>query len=119
AVDGDVTVKVTDAAGKPVAGKLSVDATNGTWTFTPDANWAEGDYTITATITDTAGNSATDTQVMTIDTTIDSDGDNATVSIESMTDDTGSSASPIPWRASPRSGSRTSYIRFEDRNIFT
>lgn len=70
AVDGDVTVKVTDAAGKPVAGKLSVDATNGTWTFTPDANWAEGDYTITATITDTAGNSATDTQVMTIDTTI-------------------------------------------------
>ncbi|MCG6294196.1 Ig-like domain-containing protein [Vibrio vulnificus] len=93
AVDGDVTVKVTDAAGNPVAGKLSVDATNGTWTFTPDANWAEGDYTITATITDTAGNSATDTQVMTIDTTIDSDGDNATVSIESMTDDTGSSAS--------------------------
>ncbi len=70
AVDGDVTVKVTDAAGNPVAGKLSVDATNGTWTFTPDANWAEGDYTITATITDTAGNSATDTQVMTIDTTI-------------------------------------------------
>ncbi|WP_210466890.1 Ig-like domain-containing protein, partial [Vibrio crassostreae] len=80
AVDGDVTVTVTDKDGQEVTGSLTKE--NGTWTFTPANDWAEGDYTITATITDTAGNTATDTQVMTIDTTIDSDGDNATVSIE-------------------------------------
>nr|WP_248280393.1 Ig-like domain-containing protein [Marinomonas sp. UCMA 3892] len=93
AVDGDVTVTVTNAAGNAVAGTLSTDAANGTWTFTPTNALDEGGYSITATITDTAGNSASDTQAMTIDTTIDSDGDGVTVSIDAMTDDTGSSDS--------------------------
>ena len=70
AVDGDVTVTVTNAAGNAVAGTLSTDAANGTWTFTPTNALDEGGYSITATITDTAGNSASDTQAMTIDTTI-------------------------------------------------
>ncbi|WP_218822060.1 Ig-like domain-containing protein, partial [Aeromonas veronii] len=52
----------------------------------------DGSYTVVATITDVAGNTATDTQVMVIDTTIDQDGDGVTVTIDSMTDDTGSSA---------------------------
>ncbi|WP_394391187.1 Ig-like domain-containing protein [Shewanella woodyi] len=90
ATDGDVTVVVTDSTGAPVAGTVTV--TGNGWVFTPAATLAEGNYTIIATITDVAGNTATDTQVMVIDTTIDQDNDGVTVSIDSMTDDTGSSA---------------------------
>ncbi|WP_157582020.1 Ig-like domain-containing protein, partial [Shewanella woodyi] len=90
ATDGDVTVVVTDSTGAPVAGTVTISG-NG-WVFTPAAALAEGNYTIVATITDVAGNTATDTQVMVIDTTIDQDNDGVTVSIDSMTDDTGSSA---------------------------
>jgi hypothetical protein len=48
---------------------LSTDANEGTWTFTPTAALGEGTYSIKATITDVAGNTATDTQTMVIDTT--------------------------------------------------
>ncbi|SBS38863.1 RTX-I toxin determinant A from serotypes 1/9 [Marinomonas spartinae] len=71
AADGTLSVVVKDAAGKDVAGTLSTDTDKGTWTFTPANALADGSYNITATITDTAGNQATDTQAMTIDTTID------------------------------------------------
>ncbi|MCL1065210.1 Ig-like domain-containing protein, partial [Shewanella benthica] len=91
ATDGTLVVVVTDSNGDEVSGSVTMSG-NG-WVFTPAADLVHGTYTITATITDVAGNTATDTQVMVIDTKIDEDGDGVTVSIDSMTDDTGSSDS--------------------------
>ncbi|EIJ34136.1 Ig-like domain-containing protein [Thiothrix nivea] len=60
------TVNVTDSAGNPVC---SADvAADGKWSCTPEANLPSGTVTLTATVTDPAGNSANDTFVVTVDT---------------------------------------------------
>ncbi|MEC4739514.1 Ig-like domain-containing protein [Shewanella sp. E94] len=73
--------------------ELTVD-TNGNWTLDlTDTTLPDATYTITATVTDVAGNTATATQDVVVDTSADNDGDSNTVTIESITDDTGSSSS--------------------------
>ena len=63
-----VTLSITDNAGNTQTVTATVDA-NGNFTVDVPAALAEGDYTVTATATDDAGNSASDNATGTIDTT--------------------------------------------------
>ncbi|KAB1850690.1 RTX toxin, partial [Acinetobacter tandoii] len=55
---------------------------------------ADATYAVVATVTDTAGNTASTTsQNVVIDTKIDTDNDGQTVTFDSITNDTGSSNS--------------------------
>ncbi|WP_275288535.1 Ig-like domain-containing protein, partial [Halomonas elongata] len=85
--DADATVTVT------VDG-TDYDAINngdGTWTLADDvvAELADGDYTVTATATDLAGNAAIATGALVVDTTADNDGDGETVRVLGITEDDG------------------------------
>ena len=60
------TVTVTDASGDTVC---SATVTGGAWNCDPSAPLSEGDNALTATTTDSAGNTATTTFVANIDTT--------------------------------------------------
>ncbi|MBJ2127636.1 Ig-like domain repeat protein [Alteromonas sp. IB21] len=63
-----VTLSITDNAGNTQTVTATVDA-NGNFTVDVPAALAEGDYTVTATATDDAGNSASANATGTIDTT--------------------------------------------------
>uniref|UniRef100_UPI0036F1B67D BapA/Bap/LapF family large adhesin n=1 Tax=Alteromonas gracilis TaxID=1479524 RepID=UPI0036F1B67D len=63
-----VTLSITDSAGNTQTVTATVDA-NGNFTVDVPAALAEGDYTVTATATDDAGNSASANATGTIDTT--------------------------------------------------
>ena len=72
-------------------------AANGTYNVnvstTQIAAFPDGEYTVTATIvTDTSGNSVSDTKVVTLDTTLDSGSDytGANITIDAISEDTGS-----------------------------
>ncbi|EPX56913.1 Large repetitive protein [Cystobacter fuscus DSM 2262] len=54
--------------GSPV-GTITVDG-SGTWSITPTTGLSNGPHTVTATATDTAGNSATDSNTFTVDVVI-------------------------------------------------
>jgi len=62
---GPLTVVVT--VDGTVLGNATV--TGNTWTFTPTTPLAEGVHTVTATATDVAGNTATDSNIFTVDVT--------------------------------------------------
>ena len=67
-VGSTVTVTITDSNGNPVETQTPAVDGAGNWTF--DASQlTDGTYTITATSTDAAGNTATDTHTATIDIT--------------------------------------------------
>ncbi|WP_188012170.1 Ig-like domain-containing protein [Vibrio vulnificus] len=64
---------------------------DGKWTLdVTGTTLADGSYDVTATVTDTAGNSDKAEQTIVVDTEIGTDGDDATkaVSIDSITEDT-------------------------------
>ena len=54
-----VGIKVETADGKPVPGRVQVDAASTRWTFTPEAPWRPGQYQLSAAgeVEDLAGNS--------------------------------------------------------------
>ncbi|MDY0194927.1 MAG: Ig-like domain-containing protein [Sulfurovaceae bacterium] len=103
-LSGDVDVRVTLPAGTVAGDTLNVtdgttpqtfiltatDITNG-YIDTSFASPGEGNtITVTATVTDTAGNTGPDgSSSATIDTTADNDGDGNTITIESITVDSG------------------------------
>ncbi|UFH59077.1 Ig-like domain-containing protein [Sulfurovum mangrovi] len=73
--------------------ELSVDG-SGNWTLdVTGTTLADDTYPIVATVTDIAGNTASATEDVVIDTTADNDGDLNTVSITGIEDDTGVSNS--------------------------
>ncbi|TCB38250.1 hypothetical protein E0H82_01250 [Acinetobacter sp. ANC 4910] len=74
--------------------RLTVDGL-GNWTLDMSGtNLADGSYAVVATVTDTAGNTASSTsQNVVIDTKVDKDGDGDIVTFDSITNDTGSSSS--------------------------
>ncbi|PMR67546.1 hypothetical protein C1H66_19655 [Halomonas heilongjiangensis] len=85
--DPDATITVT-------VGGVDYEAVNngdGTWTVADDTlpELSEGDYEVTVTATDQAGNTAIAAGTLTIDTTIDTDGDGETVRITGITEDDG------------------------------
>ena len=82
-----ITVNGTDYTGTvDASGNFSIDVPG-------SGLMADGDLTVDASITttDTAGNSGTttNTEIYTVDTTADNDGDTNTVTIDSITNDTG------------------------------
>uniref|UniRef100_A6VWE9 Hemolysin-type calcium-binding region n=1 Tax=Marinomonas sp. (strain MWYL1) TaxID=400668 RepID=A6VWE9_MARMS len=90
--DGDsltVSFNGTDYTADDAALTIAED---GTWTLDVTGTELEdGDYSVTATVTDVAGNSDTATQAIVVDTQIGTDGDDTTaaVTIDSISDDTG------------------------------
>ncbi|WP_368176229.1 retention module-containing protein, partial [Aeromonas sp. s11] len=86
-----VTLLVTDANGNQQT-LTAIVTPSGTFTVDVVTPLAEGSYTVTATVTDPAGNTGSATDSGSVDTKIDQDDDGVTVTIDSMTDDTGSSA---------------------------
>lgn len=107
-----VALVLTDASGAEVASTFVTPATNGSWTWdNTGVTRASGNYTLSATIVDAAGNrtnpaaAGTDSQVVTVDTSGTQNTDNsngsatpaadpnssATVSIEAISSDTGTS----------------------------
>jgi VCBS repeat-containing protein len=58
---------ITLADGDTILGKVDV-AEDGSWSFTPDAPLAEGEHTLTVTVTDPAGNASSDTIKVVVDT---------------------------------------------------
>ena len=81
---GDANAVVTFKEGSTTLGTTTANA-SGVWSFTP-TGLADGAHTIVASETDTAGNTGTSSLTFTLDTT-------APVVTESLTSDTGSSAS--------------------------
>ncbi|WP_212750019.1 Ig-like domain-containing protein, partial [Acinetobacter tandoii] len=73
--------------------RLTVDG-SGNWTLDlTGTNLTDGTYPVIATVTDTAGNTAsTISQNVVIDTKVDKDGDGDIVTFDSITNDTGSSS---------------------------
>ncbi|WP_458526220.1 Ig-like domain-containing protein, partial [Onishia taeanensis] len=94
--DGDSLTVSFNGTDYTTANGLNVDATAGTWALDLTATeLAEGTYTVSAVVSDVAGNSATASQNVVVDTTI-GDGDantGAAVTIDGITDDTGTSRS--------------------------
>jgi Ca2+-binding RTX toxin-like protein len=74
--------------------RLTVDG-SGNWTLDlTGTTLLDGTYAVVATVTDTAGNTASSTsQNVVIDTKVDKDGDGDIVTFDSITNDTGSSSS--------------------------
>jgi hypothetical protein len=65
----DIVIRDSDST-VVFSGPATVDPTTGDWTITPGTPLPDGDYTVTATATDPAGNTATDGPVaFTVDTT--------------------------------------------------
>ncbi|TCB67056.1 Ig-like domain-containing protein [Acinetobacter sp. ANC 4178] len=92
--DGNsLSVKVGSTTYLSTDPRLTVDAL-GNWTLNlTGTSLTDGTYAVVATVTDTAGNTASSTsQNVVIDTKIDTDADGKTVSFDSITNDTGSSA---------------------------
>ncbi|WP_042069373.1 Ig-like domain-containing protein, partial [Acinetobacter tandoii] len=76
--------------------RLTVDGL-GNWTLDLTGSpFIDGTYPVIATVTDTAGNTASTTsQNVVIDTKIDTDNDGQTVTFDSITNDTGSSSTDL------------------------
>ncbi|MGU5658365.1 retention module-containing protein, partial [Aeromonas veronii] len=87
-----VTLLVTDANGNQQT-LTAIVTPAGTFTVDVVTPLAEGSYTVTATVTDPAGNTGSATDSGSVDTKIDQDGDGNTVAITGITQDTGSSGS--------------------------
>uniref|UniRef100_UPI003D1BBAD5 retention module-containing protein n=4 Tax=Aeromonas veronii TaxID=654 RepID=UPI003D1BBAD5 len=87
-----VTLLVTDANGNQQT-LTAIVAPSGTFTVDVVIPLAEGSYTVTAAVTDPAGNTGSATDSGSVDTKIDQDGDGNTVAITGITQDTGSSGS--------------------------
>ncbi|WP_339760071.1 Ig-like domain-containing protein [uncultured Sulfitobacter sp.] len=93
----ELTGTVDDPAATVVVTVDGIDypATNngdGTWTLADDTlpTLADGDYPVTVTATDAAGNTSTSApETVTIDASADNDGDGDTVSITGISDDDG------------------------------
>ena len=66
-VGSSVVVTVTDVNGKVVTGPATVNA-DGTWTFTPSEDLADGPQKVVAVATDAAGNTAQATEEFVVDT---------------------------------------------------
>ncbi|WP_192036903.1 retention module-containing protein [Halomonas sp. YLGW01] len=94
--DGDSLTVRFNGTDYTTANGLTLDATAGTWSLDlTDTELAEGSYPVSAVVSDAAGNAATATQDVVIDTTI-GDGDTtngAAVTIDGISDDTGTSRS--------------------------
>ncbi|WP_404338825.1 retention module-containing protein [Pseudoalteromonas mariniglutinosa] len=65
----EVTITVTDS-NTVVQTLIVIIADDGSWSVIPDTVLAEGEYTVTASVTDSAGNTAQDTNVGEIDITV-------------------------------------------------
>ncbi|MFM5564666.1 retention module-containing protein, partial [Aeromonas veronii] len=87
-----VTLLVTDANGNQQT-LTAIVTPSGTFTVDVVTPLVEGFYTVTATVTDPAGNTGSATDSGSVDTKIDQDGDGNTVAITGITQDTGSSGS--------------------------
>ncbi|HEN3480484.1 TPA: Ig-like domain repeat protein, partial [Yersinia enterocolitica] len=66
---------VTVAGGKTESVAAKKDSQTGEWSFSPDTEWADGDYQLTVSVTDSAGNKATSDELqVVIDTTLNKPG---------------------------------------------
>ncbi|WP_458525809.1 retention module-containing protein, partial [Onishia taeanensis] len=93
--DGDSLTVSFNGSDYTTANGLNVDATAGTWTLdVTDTELTDGTYTVNAVVSDVAGNEATASQNVVVDTTI-GDGDTntgAAVTIDGISDDTGTAS---------------------------
>ena len=93
-VDSDadtVAVTFTDKDGKEVPANTTYDAINKQWKVEKAdlSSLADGEITVSAKVTDTAGNSKTVAAKLTLDTSADSDDDKLTVKVDSVINDAG------------------------------
>ena len=93
-VDSDadtVAVTYTDKDGKEVPANTTYDAINKQWKVEKAdlSALADGEITVSAKVTDTAGNSKTVAAKLTLDTSADSDDDKLTVKVDSVINDAG------------------------------
>ncbi|GIQ71177.1 hypothetical protein DUZ99_10020 [Xylanibacillus composti] len=64
----DVTVEIKDKAGNIVGTPTVTVSPDGTWSFTPDSDLADGEYTVVVTATKGGISTATETKTITVDT---------------------------------------------------